>query len=158
MKIAALVSLALVLLVAPTSAQTAPPTAPIRVQIEGFIGGKPVDLKPVVTWTVSRGRDSYTLHVTRLRVRSGPLASFTIIKRLEPYPVNFSIDGSRRLLDEFASTPPGEPTMITGVFNLEHGSRVLTLTGVEPNLPPTPALGLSTSPGMGSYEGGNVLP
>jgi len=139
---AALLSAALLVLAARHDARAEQGVAyPLSVRIEGFVGAKPQDLKPLVSWQVGRGRTVYQLHVTVLRVLSGQAAYFNIISRLEPYRPAFWLAGDRKALAAFASTPAGQPIAIMGYLRLDRTTRVLMLSTVEPLPAPSPPPG-----------------
>jgi hypothetical protein len=125
----------------PALAQSPPQgaNAPVTMRIECYVGSAPAGTALVTSWRVSAASGVYDLRVTKLRTLTGPLAPFTVVKRLEPYPVAFSIAGDPRWINAFISAPPGHPLAITGTLVLQHASRVLTISKVESNAPLTPA-------------------
>jgi hypothetical protein len=87
---------------------------PIQILVEGYVGAKPANLVPEVSWIVGCLGKTYALHVSRLLVLTGDVSPFNIENAVEPYRTNFYLQGHEAALNRFASTPPGEKIVLIG--------------------------------------------
>jgi hypothetical protein len=135
------VALAAWVLSAAAAAQPPRGRRAILARIEGYIGEKPKDVKPLASWGLSdRGR-LYAFQVLRIRVLEGDISYDTIVTTMQPYAfapkqVTFFLRGPAALLQQFAATPHEQPITLIGYLRLNQ--RQLNLSAIEPGASTTP--------------------
>jgi hypothetical protein len=99
------------------------------VRFEGYVESKPNDVALETSWLVSCLGKRHHFYVTHIFVQSGDISPSDIVSMVVPYHVNFVLHGDKRILAQFAATPPGQKIALTAYYRF--GSQQLLIGGLD---------------------------
>jgi len=112
--------------------------APIYVRMLTYVGERPPNIQTDFSWVVGFEGKRHQLHITKMIVLTGSTLPLAIDSAVRPYLVQFQIIGEKSAVQQFLSTPPGQPVQVSAYLRIDGISRYLMLDRVTPAPTATP--------------------
>lgn len=103
---------------------------PIHVRMVTYVGEKPPNVRTEFSWVVGFEKKRHQLHIAKLIVLTGTTTPLAIDSAIRPYAVQFQLVGERNAVQQFLSTPTGQPVQISAYLRIDRTSRYLMLDSV----------------------------